>query len=253
MEPKRYSVNLGNPAAHRPVLAAAHGVLAAAEHLACACRVMSEYLQRAKRPGDRVVVWHQYFQAAGALAELRARLMRYKPCEVVAREHLERSKPNLVAVFDRLVARQIKDDLPLQMCCYALTHFWAHWNENVSAEFIASLAFDGTDPAVIVTVEDDEGSSTGSPWVKEAWRRTWKREFGITEAKLRVVMREIQALCQDAAKMGRHAAIGILLSTGAAIEAQADAAADDSGEVTDATVVVKPEVSKPETRARLSA
>ncbi len=248
MEPKQYAVKLRNPAAHRPILAVAHGVLAAAEHVACAHRVMTHYFQAAKRPGDRVVIWQQYFDAAGAVADLRARLMRYKPCELAAREHLARTKPNLVAVFDRLVARQIRGDLPLQMCAFAQTHFCSHWNEAVSTEFIASLEFDGSDPPIIVTVDDEEGSSTGSPWLKEAWRRTWKREFNITEAKLRVMMREIQALCHDSAKMGRHAAMGILLSTGATIEPRAEAVIDDSNDDAEATVVV----AKSGIRARLA-
>lgn len=253
MEPKRFVVKLRNPAAHRPTLSVAHGVLAAAEHVACAHRVMELYFKTAKRPGDRVVIWHQYFAAAGAVADLRARLMRYKPCELAAREYLVKEKPKLVAVFDRLVARQIKGDLPMQMCCFAQTHFWSHWNEAVSTEFVASLGFDGNDPPVIVTLEDGEGSSTGSPWIKEAWRRTWKREFGITEAKLRVMMREIQALCQSAGKMGRHAAVGILLSTGATIEAQAGAAEDEGVDEEGTEVAAEVVVTKSGARARMSA
>lgn len=246
MEPKRYAVKLRNAAAQGPILAVAHGVLAAAEHVTCAHRVMNVYMKTAKRPADRVVIWEQYFTMAGGLADLRARLMRYKPCEMAAREYLNKTKPDLLPTFDRLVARQIKGDLALQMCSYAHTHFCSHWNEEVSKEFVASLAFDGTDPPVLVTLDDAEGSSTGSPWVKEAWRRTWKREFGITEAKLRVLMREIQGLCHDAGKMGRHAAIGILLSTGATLEPVTESS-EDSGEQDQAPVVV----SKSGIRARL--
>jgi hypothetical protein len=243
-----YAVKLRNPAAHRQTLAVAHGVLAAAEHVGCAYRAMTHYFQNAKRPGDRAVIWFEFFSAAGAIAELRARLMRYKPCELAAREHLEKVKPALVPVLDRLVSRQVRGDLPMQMCCYAQIHFWTHWNESVSAEFIDSLTFDGSDPPVIVTMDDHEGSSTGSPWIKEAWRRALKREFKVTEAKLRVVMNEMKSLGQDAAKMGRYAALGILLSTGATLEQPVV-----ESEAEDATEQEAPVVINKSKRARLSA
>jgi hypothetical protein len=251
MDKVEYSVKLRNPAAHRQTLAVAHGVLAAAEHVGCAHRAMAHYFQNAERPGDRAVIWFEFFAAAGAVAELRARLMRYKPCEVAAREHLARVKPALIPVLDRVAARQVRGDLPMQMCCHAQIHFWSHWNEGVSAEFIDSMKFDGTDPAIIVTAEDEKGSSTGSPWVKEAWRRAWKREFKITEAKLRVVMNEIKTLCQDSAKMGRYAALGILLSTGATLEKPEVACRDeDAGEESAESAPVVVGTTK---RARLSA
>lgn len=251
MDKIEYAVKLRNAAAHRQTLAVAHGVLAAAEHVACAHRAMTHYFKNAKRPGDRAVIWFEFFAAAAALAELRARLMRYKPCEVAAREHLTKVKPALVPVLDRVVARQIRGDMPLQMCCFAQVHFWTHWNEGVSAEFIDSMKFDGTDPAILVTVDDDQGSSTGSPWIKEAWRRAWKREFKITEAKLRVVMNEIKTLCHDSAKMGRYAALGMVLSTGATLEKpEAAVREDDGADSVDSAPVVVVGRSK---RRRLSA
>ena len=246
-----YSVKLRDPAAHRQTLGVAHGVIAAAERVSCAHRAMTHYFQNAKRPGDRAVIWFEFFGAAASVAELRARVMRYKPCELAAREHLAKVKPALVPVLDRVVARQLRGDLAMQMCCYAQIHFMSHWNEGLSAEFIDSMKFDGTDPPVIVTADDDQGSSTGSPWVKEAWRRAWKREFKITEAKLRVVMKEIQTLCHDAAKMGRYAGLGILLSTGATLERPETESVDDEGgeaQGEDAPVVM----TKP-SGARLSA
>jgi hypothetical protein len=250
MAKAQYSVKLRDPVSHRQTLAVAHGVLAAAEQVSCAYRAMTHYFQNAKRPGDRAVIWFQFFTAAAAIAELRARLMRYKPCEQAAREYVTKVKPALVPVLDRVVARQVRGDLAMQMCCHAQVNFTSHWNEGVSAAYIDSMAFDGTDPPILVTLDDEHGSSTGSPWIKEAWRRAWKREFKVTEAKLRVLMTEIQTLGRDAAKMGRYAAIGIVLSTGATLE-KPEGEALDEDEIVD--VEEAPVIMTKSKRARLSA
>ena len=231
-----YAVKLKDPEAHKQALAVAHGVLVTAEQIGSAHSTMARYLADSRGPGDKSVIWLQFFAAAAAVGELRARLTRHKSCEVAGRNYLEKIKPALVPLLDRIVARQVRGDVALQMCCYAQTHFWSHWHEGVSTDFIESLGFDGKDPAVILTT--DEGSSTGSPWVKEAWRRAWMREFKLKERQLQRLMGEIKELCRDSAKMGRYAALGILISTGAKLE-KYESNSQDVIQEGDAPVVVR--------------
>lgn len=202
----------------RQGLVTAHGVLSAAEQIHCAHRAMLRYLDEEKTPGDKSIIWYLYFGAASAVAELRSRLMRTKVYEAAARAYLQETKPNLIPAFDRITAKQIATDLPLQMCCFSRNNYWAFWNNDVSDTFIGSLKFDGSDPPVIATTEDQSTSNTGVPWVKDSWTRGWKIAFKLTDGQLKAAMAEVKTLCSDAAKAGRQAGLGILQASGIRLE-----------------------------------
>lgn len=216
MEKLRFIAKMENPLTERRGLAVAHGILVAAEQIGAACRVMDLLLDYDRNPADKAAIWCQFFAAAGGVAELRARLTRNKGYEQTARKFLNESKPHLVAVFDRLTARQIGEDLPLRLCCFARTNYSGFWNEDISAKFVEILSLDGFDPPVLETTEDQK--SAGVPWVKEAWMQGWRQEFNLSDAKLKALMPDIKTLTRDAAKLGRYAGIAILQSCGVQIE-----------------------------------
>ncbi len=216
MEKLRFIAKMENPLTERRGLAVAHGILVAAEQIASACRVMDLLMEYDRNPADKAAIWCQFFGAASGVAELRARLIRSKVQEQAARKYLNDSKPHLVPVFDRLTARQIGDDLPLKLCCFARTNYSGFWNEEISAKFVEILSLDGFDPPVMETSEDQK--SAGVPWVKEAWMQGWRQEFNLSDAKLKAQMPDIKMLMRDAAKTGRYAGIAILQSCGVQIE-----------------------------------
>lgn len=216
MERLRFIAKMENPLTERRGLAVAHGILVAAEQIAAACRVMDLLLDYDRNPADKAAIWCQFFGAASGVAELRARLIRSKTHEQAARKYLNEAKPHLIPVFDRLTARQIGEDLPLKLCCFARSNYTGFWNEEISAKFVEILSLDGYDAPVMETSEDQK--STGVPWVKEAWMQGWRQEFNLSEAKLKGIMPDIKQLCRDAAKTGRYAGIAILQSCGVQIE-----------------------------------
>lgn len=225
----KYVAKLGTSPPDRPAIAQAHALFVAAESIQSAHRAMTRFLRNVQSPGDKAVSWHFFFNAAGSVAELRARLTRHRALDPIIRKHLTENKPNLLPVLDRVAARQISGDLPLQLCCFARQHFTGFWNESVSTQFADSLKLDGSDSPVITTTDDGRNSRTGVPWVKESWTLAWKREFSLSDRQLKDALRDIRLLCRDAAKLGRYAAIGVLLSTGVRLERREDAPGESSG------------------------
>jgi hypothetical protein len=216
MDKVRYIAKAQTPPDDRRGLVIAHTILVAAEQVGAACLVMDALLGNDKSPADKSVIWIQFFAAAGGVAELRARLTRNRAQEQAARKHLSDMRPALLPAFDRLTARQIGDDLPLKLCCFARTNYTAFWNEEVSARFVEILSLDGSDPAVMETTQDQK--SYGIPWVKEALMQGWRQEYNLSEAKLKAVLPEVMTVCRDAAKVGRYAGMAILRSCGVEIE-----------------------------------
>lgn len=96
---------------------------------------------------------------------------------------------------------------------------WAHWDDEVSLQFIRHIAEYPERPPIMETADGGSILGSCSPWIREIWSHDLKLKFNVnTTGELVLMVQELMEDVQDIMKLSGELAYRILKKSGLAIE-----------------------------------
>lgn len=86
--------------------------------------------------------------------------------------------PKLTAAWDRATAEPPPRDIKVAL--RARDKYWAHWDADVAAAFVAGLTGCESDPAMSESSGEGEHATTSFRWVRQSWFADLERELNLT-------------------------------------------------------------------------
>lgn len=158
---------------------------------------------------DEADYYSYFFAAAGAAGEA-AKIIRKNETGSLSRVFVE-NDPALAAVWEKTNAsplpREVKILMRIRDKC------WAHWDECISEQWIASIADGTNDVPIMESAGKSDNSDTWSPWVRESWFWDLQQELHIKSGEELVeIVHELSSFVREVLALTQHLAASIAKS-----------------------------------------
>ena len=148
-------------------------LMTATESMRSAVRGLKR-LPKDQSPVTEADRYYLLFAAVGAAGEAIKVIKDAIGKKCIARSMIERES-GLTAVWDKVTAQPVPLDVKVAM--RARDKYWAHWDEDIATDFVASLANNDSNPAIAESSGGGENATTAFLWVRLAWFADLEREF----------------------------------------------------------------------------